>query len=289
LNATLQDVLKREGIARLGDIYTTDEMRTLNVAVDPIFSNRASERRAYVHPDEILATGLWPLVFSKHMRAILFSVMPDPVLYHCHVYEIAGESNEPHIFGESLSGWHCDVDDEEDSGEPTHLSLFVYLTEVGAENGAFEFAPATSRQWLKPNAPYASVLGPPGFTFLWNRRFFHRAAPNHSSLRRRILKLSIQRNRYLSTHLENEHFRKVRECLPVGDWEMDILLGRYQGTTAPLIQRNVTPTWAHILPNATLKIPAWSLLTPQIRRKAALKKARFLRSLAARTTTQARG
>lgn len=289
MNATLQDVLQREGIARLGDIYAADEVRALNVAVDPIFSARASENRAYVHPDEILAAGLWPLVFSKHMRSILFSVMPDPVLYHCHVYEIAGQNNEPHIFGESLSGWHCDVDDERDCGEPTHISLFVYLTDVRVGNGAFEFAPSTSGQWLKPNAPYISVFGPRGYSFIWNRRFFHRAAPNHSSLRRRILKLSVQRNRYPSTHLGNDHFKSVRRSLPTGDKEMDILLGRYQGTVAPILKTAVAPTWNHILPNQKLAIPAWPLLTSQLRRKAALKKARVLRSLAARSTHHERG
>jgi hypothetical protein len=265
-------LLASEGILATGDLFTIDEVAQINAAVNPILVAKSTEERAYAHPDDLLRTGVWDLIFGVRMRSILFSIMPDPVLYHCHVYEIASANPEPHIFGESLAGWHCDVEKPRNQrlelpDEATHVSLFVHLTDIGPGDGAFEFVSAKSDQWLWPGTPCISVFGKAGYTFVWNREFFHRASPNLSNIRRRILKLSIQRNRFASLHLDNEHFRRVCQAVPSGDTEMDILLGRFQGKSAPTGIMPVSTMWTRILPNSNLALPIGTLLVPQLRKR----------------------
>lgn len=260
--------LQTDGILATDDLFSHEELQTLQSVLDRLFEQKSDQARAYIHPDELLDTGLWPLVFSEKLRSLLFSLMPDPVLCHCHVYEIAGGNPEPHIFAESLAGWHCDVERQPETEGPTHISLFVYLTDVGPGSGAFEFVPHTSRQWLRSDASFISVFGKPGYTFVWNRKFFHRAAPNLSSVRRRLLKLSFQRNRYPSVHLTNEHFQRVSRSIAPGDVAMDILLGRFQSGTAPRLPPSKSqPTWYRIPSNARLDLPTWRVLIVQLRKR----------------------
>ena len=75
------------------------------------------------------------------------------------------------------------------------MSVFLYLTDVGPENGPFELLPRDPELGFAPGLPCISVTGPAGFAFAWNRSFYHRAAPNRSPRRRRVLKLSVQPRR----------------------------------------------------------------------------------------------
>lgn len=262
---SIQRILARSGIIQFDDVFTREQLELINRTVDPLFASRQLEHRSYVHPDELVSINLWSVIFSEQMRDVLFSIMPDPVLYHCHIYEIAGTNGEPHIFGERLSGWHCDVSENDNAKEPTHVSVFVYLSDVGPTNGPFEFAQSTGHQWLSHKAPYVSVRGKPGTTFAWNRRFFHRAAPNLADVRRRILKLSIQKNQFPSAHLANKHFGQTLQSIEPGDHEIDLLLGRYQGKRPPTARAPAHLAVAQIEPNAQIVIPILPLLLPQIK------------------------
>jgi hypothetical protein len=230
---TTIDRLIHEGIAQLDPIYSPQELAHIHDIVTPFLAARADMPRSYVHPDELVTLGLWDSIFSPAMRAALFGIMPDPVLYHCHIYEIAAHSQTSHIFGDVMEGWHCDTDSEYYPKELTHVSLFVYLTDVGDGDGAFEFIPGKPNRILKHATAYVSVQGKAGTSFMWNRPFYHRASPNTGPTRRRLLKLSIQRNRFISTHISNAHFQTVRKHISAGNTEMDLLLGRYQGKPSP--------------------------------------------------------
>jgi hypothetical protein len=269
------DPLAQYGICRYPDPYTREEIASFNAAMDPLLASRIAERRAYVHVSELQSLGLLDRLFSPAMRNILFSIMPDPVLYHCHVYEIAANDTRSHIFSESLSGWHRDPDSELVAGEVTHVSIFVYLTDVGPEDGAFEFSPNEPTGWLHSSTPRISVTGAAGFTFGWQRSFYHRASPNRGPVRRRLFKISVQRNRFRSRHLANPHFRELLAAVPPGDTAMDVLLGRFQGSEAPAIPGIVPPPSSVMPPTGRLDIPNKDLLTAQLRERARKVKARL--------------
>lgn len=262
---SLHHILTKQGIVKFDNVFSPEELSAIKASIDPIFEAKKNQARSYVHPDELVNAGLWQTIFSEKMLSVLFSIMPDPVLYHCHVYEIAGNSTTPHIFGNILTGWHRDPDSEYNPNYPTHISLFIYLTDVGEGDGAFEFIPFRLR-WLKRSTPYISVLGQSGFTFAWNRPFYHRASPNYGRTRRRLLKLSIQRNEFISTHLSNKHFQSVLKLIPPGDAKMDLLLGRYQGKTAPSFALPDALPLEKLKPNKVLEISNKQLSWGQIKK-----------------------
>lgn len=232
----VQKTLLNVGICELEPIFAPAEIDRLNAAVDGPLRERASEHRSYVKIDEMHRLGLIDLIFSDRMRNVIFSVIPDAVLYHCHIYEIVANSDRPHIFGESLAGFHFDLDSAYHRRDASHISIFVYLTEVGPENGAFEFIPQRPTRWLSAGTQVATMTGAPGFSFIWNRAYYHRASPNRSGLRRRLLKLSIQSNRLKSSHIASAPFARLREeGVGENDPELGLLTGRYQGKPPPSI------------------------------------------------------
>ncbi len=207
-----------------------------------------------MYADEIGSSGILPLVLSENMRNCLLSIMPDPVLYHMHIYEIAANQSQPHIFSETMAGWHRDPDSENGGAKATHVSIFVYLTDVESENGAFEFIPQNPLLWLHKNTGYVSMLGKSGTSFLWNRNFYHRASPNRSDIRRRLLKISIQNNSFFSRHLGNEHFKPLIAATPEGDAMLDMLFGRYQGVNAPVVNTPESFEFIAVKPNCRMNL-----------------------------------
>jgi hypothetical protein len=224
------------GIAIVDDIYSVNELAAINSVMTPLFRGRAAEARSYVRPDDMLEAGILDRIFSPAMRDVLLSMVPDPVLFHFHAYEIAGKSTRSHIFADQLGGWHRDPDSEYFAGDPTHISVFVYLSDVAEEDGAFEFSPHLPEEPLRSDSPVIKMTGPVGLSFVWHRSFYHRASPNRGPRRRRLLKISIQPNSFPSVHLGKDFFRRVKEGVPSGDVLMDMLLGRYQGQRAPRLE-----------------------------------------------------
>lgn len=269
--AALRKLLVSSGIAQLPELYTPEQIRSMNAALGPFFEAKIEEKRSYAHASDLLRLGLWDSVFSPAMIDVLFSIMPDPVLYHAHAYEIAANNTKSHIFSESLSGWHRDPDSTFVEGDPSHISLFIYLTHVGPEDGAFEFVPdCPPSAWLGAHDPFISVLGEPGYSFAWHRNYFHRASPNRGSVRRRLIKLSIQRNSFHSAHLSNPYFEEVKGLIPAGNERMDVLLGRYQGKKAPSLPKLAEVACLPINTNQTLDLPVAGILKAQIKLKARL-------------------
>jgi hypothetical protein len=258
------DPLARFGICAYPDPYSPAQIAEFNAALDPPLRARSTQARAYVHVDELEDLGLLRRILSPSMRNILFSIMPDPVLYHCLVSEIAGDQTRSHFGAERMEGWHRDADSELVAGEVTHVSVFTYLSDVGPRDGAFEIAP----KWpilIGGRDPSILVTGPAGYTFAWQRSFFHRASPNRGPRRRRILKISVQRNRFPSHHLNGRRFRAARAASPAGDTGLDVLLGRYQGGLAPTVTAIETPPRLILRPTGKVDVPLSKLLPGQLR------------------------
>jgi len=159
--------------------------------------------------------------------------MPDPVIYHLLASEIAGGNSRPHIFGEKAGGWHRDPDSTYIPGDPTHLSLFVYLSKVGPNDGALELAPQDPATPLRPDSAVISMTGGAGLSFIWHRSFYYREAPNSGPRRRRVIKISIQRNEFPSANLKQPAYASAFKNLPTGEAGLDLLLGRFQGGPGP--------------------------------------------------------
>jgi phytanoyl-CoA dioxygenase PhyH len=262
------NTLIKKGIAILEPAYLPDELATLNAKLDDAFSLQSNVARSYVHSDDLMDLGLFELIFGDRIRDAMLSIMPDPVLYHCHAYEIAAQNAKSHIFDDNaFGGWHRDADSELVRDAATHVSIFVYLSDVGPEDGPFEFIPQYPTDWLTASTPCASMRGAAGTTFAWQRSFYHRAAPNRGSRRRRLLKFSIQRNCYRSAHLENEHFSRVRASLQRGDDFLDVLFGRYQGATAPVLPARSSVHSREVAATGKLDLAGSALLKGQIRQK----------------------
>jgi len=87
-------------------------------------------------------------------------------------------------------------------------------------------------------------------------------------VRRRLVKLSIQSNEYPSHHLTNSHFSGVIAQTPAGDPRMDLLLGRYQGKTAPRLEPLPWPETAPIATNSVLSLSSVELTKAQLMEKA---------------------
>jgi hypothetical protein len=263
------EVLATWGIGSFENVYSLEELNAINTAINPLFASRNQVNRSYVHIDEMMELNVLDAIFSHKMKTLLFSIVCDPVLYHCHVNEIACNSTRSHIFGDHLSGWHRDADSEYFPTDATHVSIFVYFTPVGEGDGAFELIPQCPLHWLWKRTPCISVTGNPGLTFAWNRAFYHRASPNRGPRRRRLLKISIQPNRFTSPTLANEAFQKVISSTPLGDSDMDVLLGRYQGTVAPKrTPPDHEPTINVFKPTGELGIGNGSLMKVQLRKQA---------------------
>jgi hypothetical protein len=265
----LTRLLNDQGIGSFPGLYTDEEIGAINQLVDPILLSRVGERRAYVHPEELFETGAFDRIMSAGLWNAIFSIMPDPVIYHCHVYEIAANDTRSHIFSDNLLGWHRDPDCDYAKAEPTHVSIFVYLSKVGPEDGAFEFVPGVPpTKWLHNGAPYISAQGPPGMAFAWQRSYYHRASPNRGPVRRRLFKLSIQRNAFRSAHLGNPHFQQVMKTVQPGDARLDLMLGRYQGKTAPQFPPASEPRVEPVVTNNTLHLSSVELTKAQLRERA---------------------
>jgi len=227
--------LAGRGILSVGDVYSVAELARLNTLMNPLFAARSHEARAYVRPDDMVGTDIFHSVLSRKMKNLLFSIVPEPVLYHLHAYEIAANRSESHVFSEQPSGWHRDPDSEFFASDPTHVSVFVYLSEVGKDDGPFEFVAQRPNESIRPDSPAISMTGHAGTSFIWHRSYYHRAAPNRANRRRRLVKISIQPNAFNSAHLRQPFFQRAIAKIPAGDNEVDLLLGRYQGKSAPTL------------------------------------------------------
>lgn len=266
--SSLRQLLSSDGIGSVPPLIPADQLARINSLVDPLFAERSGERRAYVTVDELFKLGGFEIVFSRAVQDTFLALMPDPVFYHFHLYEIAGQDTRSHIFSEALSGWHRDPDSDYVAQDVTHVSLFIYLSEVGPQDGPFQFLPGDPTRLMTGATPTVSVEGAPGFSFLWHRSFYHRAAPNRGPRRRRLIKISVQRNAYPSVHLQRESFRALNDAIPPGDPRMDLFLGRMQGRDAPQLAPVPEVMAARLASNSSINVPTIDIMKAQLKGKA---------------------
>ena len=140
VSMNLIDLLCSEGVAQVKPLFSENTIKHWNALLDPAFAKQNAPRK-YVSAIELLDMGLLNEIFNEQMLGIIFKLIPDAELYHCHVYEINGNNKEPHIKANNqLSGWHRDTDCKFRffTPKPQHISIFVYLSDVSSTGGCFE-------------------------------------------------------------------------------------------------------------------------------------------------------
>lgn len=217
--------LSGAGIVHFGDLVPRDTVTAWNDALDPVFRADRSER-AHVGADLLAETGVLQACLAPGVRALVAATAPDARLYHAHAYEIAAAADRPHIHAGRLAGWHRDTETIHDyrPGAARHISLFVYLSDVGDDSGAFELAPWPP-ETVRPGCLGAHrMTGPAGTTFAWNRSYYHRASPNRSPVRRRLLKLSWQPAGLRNDRIALPEFTRAAAAVDGDEW-LTVLLG----------------------------------------------------------------
>lgn len=225
--------LMTDGICRLDNPYPASVIDDWNARLDPIFAAKQDQARAEVGGDQLYDLGIFDGFFSPEMRFVLRSLMPDAVLFDFHAYEIAANQDRSHILSERLDGWHPDIKPLPgmDMRVPHFISFFVYLTDVTEVDGAFELLPLSSQEEFRSGLSSIKAVGPKGTAFVWNKSFYHRASPNHGSIRRRLLKVTFHRNYFENVALNTDWCVALREKVGDRDAFLAYVLGRFHKET----------------------------------------------------------
>ncbi len=210
--------LKSEGLINFGQFFSKETVKRWNDLLDPLFAGGSDEEKSYVKIDKLHSLGIFNEFFNPAMRSMMNSIMPDPVLLCFHVYE-TGHSEKPHVFSESFDGWHRDVNDLPGLScqDPNFISIFVHLTDVEYEGGAFETIPGSFEGPLASEQESVRVTGEAGTTYIWNRCLLHKANPNKSQRKRRMLKISFQHNYLQNEHIISKPFEDLLSVVKASD------------------------------------------------------------------------
>ncbi len=196
-------VLAESGFLQVQCLHDAKMLAKWNGLLDPIFQSGPGQKRPYIYSDTLYKTGILADIFNSNTVNLIEHLIPNARIYHCHAYETAGNQTKSHIHGDNgLNGWHRDGEClfAYESHTTHHLTLFINLTDISDQNGPFEFSWVAPGKSLKNGAPSLKVTGKKGSTFLFDRNFYHRATPNHSNVRRRVIKISFQ-----DAYLPNEN------------------------------------------------------------------------------------
>jgi hypothetical protein len=228
--------LTQSGIGLIEPAFPSSVVTQWNALLDPLFQARRQDR-SYVGADILANIGIIHGLMTPEIRALIALVTPTARIYHCHAYEIEDHADRPHIHADRADGWHRDTETVGafDAGRAQHLSLFVYLSDVGPHSGAFEFFPRSPSPWQLRDGPAHSVLGPSGTAFVWNRSYYHRASPNFSATRRRVLKISWQDSALPNDSINGEPFRSAAGLVADDDFLQTLFsLDPHGALSAPL-------------------------------------------------------
>ncbi|MGB5594299.1 MAG: phytanoyl-CoA dioxygenase family protein, partial [Crocosphaera sp.] len=199
-------LLAKQGFLKPENLYSSNLIEEWNTLLDPYFLEQKNKDRSYVKSNTLMELGIINKIFNKQLKSLLCSLMPDAIFYHCHAYEISSSQIKSHIhWGENL-GWHRDEEcgPYYNSNQANHISMFIYLTNVDKENGPFEIRLKSPLSYLQLREKTLKVIGEAGTVFFFNRFFWHRACPNISAIRRRVIKLSFQPRKFENDRINLE-------------------------------------------------------------------------------------
>ncbi|MFA6236630.1 MAG: hypothetical protein WC635_04810 [Bacteriovorax sp.] len=225
MNLDWLDILRKDGISQIECPFSEDTLNKWNQLLDPHFKSLKDQERSYATIVDLHKMGILEQFFSDELRSIIQNIMPDPTLISFHAYEIKGMNQKNHVFGDALNGWHRDIANLPGLkvNDLNFVSLFIYLSGVKEGDGEFEIIQRSFDGPALDGDRSLKILGPTGTTFLWNRTLLHRACPNLSPQRRRVLKISFQHNYLQNEYINSDAYLKTREL--VRDPYLKFLLG----------------------------------------------------------------
>ena len=246
---TVTDLLANAGIADVTGLWPVEVVEDWNRRLEPIFAGTDGQRRSYASADALAETGIFAELFSEPVRQLIAGIHPSALLYHCHAYEIAANQGRPHIHRDKPLGWHRDTETIRayTPDFPSFISIFILLSPVGPDDGAFEFYPHRPNNGMRAGGDAVQLIGPVGTAAMWNRSYFHRASPNRGSLRRRVLKVSFQPAGLPNDRIGLPEFTDARAHL-TDPALLALIDERRVGTTTPLTDRGDVPAGTPLPP-----------------------------------------
>ena len=226
------DHYKQHGVVVFDGLFDQTQIDSWNRRLDPLFLPLSDQSRSYVRALPLYRSGVLGEFLCPAVRNIIATLDPQAVVYHCHSNEIAAGIDQSHIDPLGFMGWHpdSDVTDGASATGAECFSIFVYLTRIeSADDGAFEIVPVHRQVPLRHGLSSLVITGAPGRVIVWNRRRLHRANPNRSKQRRRIIKMSLQSVGTPNAYLDSEEPGTVLEAGAA----RDPFLSRLFGSTQP--------------------------------------------------------
>lgn len=234
----LSSHLQEHAVAAIPSLHSPEQIAHWNTLFTPIYASQQKARR-YVDAYQMHELGVFEQIFNPQLQALIYGLIPDAVLFHCHAYEIDASQQQSHILGDNFcDGWHRDWDclyNLSKSGVQ-QISLFVYLSDVNEDSGCFEinskklgYLPRTFK-----GSDFFQIKGNAGHTFFFNRVAYHRASPNRSAVPRRVLKISFQSRKLPNVKLALPQFANLRKVISAEQIFLRHLIGDDSVTASDL-------------------------------------------------------
>src|SRR4051812_11895684 len=93
-------ILRNEGMCRLGEVFSPETLDRWNRILDAEFMLNGTGPKIEVRGERLHELGIFQEFFSSSMRRIIWTLMPDAILYDFHVLETIGGQSQPHVMAE---------------------------------------------------------------------------------------------------------------------------------------------------------------------------------------------
>ena len=205
----LVKLYENNGFIEFNNIFEDKQIEKWNKILDPYFSGKDEKVRLDLTSIGKDGHDILKEFFNDKVKFITNELIKDPIVFYAGSIEIPSNSKISHVNHNEIGGWHTGTGENLqylDLRKPIWMTFFVYLTDVGQNDGPFEITNKIYRKEINHNTKAFSLLGNKGKCFLWGNTFYHRAAPNLGNKRRRILKIQVQHN-----YLENSYTEQLKK------------------------------------------------------------------------------
>jgi len=227
MSADFINIYKKNGVIEFDNIFDSNQIDKWNRVLEAHYAG--SDDKVSLDLTDLGKEGLDILkeFFNDKIKYITNQLIKDPIVFYAGSNEIPSNATISHVNHNEIGGWHTDTGENLqylDLRKPYWITFFVYLTDVGENDGPFEITNVTRKKDINNSTKSFSMTGKKGKCFLWGNPFYHRAAPNLGSTRRRILKIQVQHNYLQSSY--NENLKKFHDLLNKEDVYFSYLTGK---------------------------------------------------------------